>query len=114
MSLLPTRIWLYISFFLSSAEPNDRHAAPYRLGQHARTGDHRAKSGVRRLLRKRWPLPKARLRVILDQAIMGKSGAEGDLLDSVRQTLDERSPAKCPVIPGPKRQIGQNDYRTGK
>jgi hypothetical protein len=28
---------------LSSAEPNDRYTAPYRLGQHARTGDHRAK-----------------------------------------------------------------------
>jgi hypothetical protein len=47
-----------------------------------------------------WPLPKARLGVILDQAIIGKSGAEGDLLDSVRQTLDERSPAKCPAILG--------------
>jgi hypothetical protein len=38
--------------------------------------------------------------VILDQAITEKSGAEGDLLDSVRQTLDERSPAKCLAILG--------------
>jgi hypothetical protein len=44
------------------------------------------------------PLPKARLGVILDHAITGKSGAEGDLLDSVRQTLDERSSVKCPEI----------------
>src|SRR3954467_11755512 len=80
-----------VHFVLSSAEPNDRHAAPYRLGQHARTGDHRAKSGVWRLLRKRWPLPKARLGVILGQAIIGKSEAEGDLLDSVRQTLSYRT-----------------------
>src|SRR4051795_1024092 len=85
---------------LSSAEPNDRHAAPYRLGQHAGTGDHRAKFGVRRLLRKRWPLPKARLGVILGQAITEKSEAEGDFLDSVRQSLDERPPAKCPAIQG--------------
>src|SRR3954471_7774440 len=85
---------------LSSAEPNDRHAAPYRLGQHAGTGDHRAKSGIRRLLRKRCPLPKARFGVILGQAITGKSGAEEDLPDPVRQTLDERSSLKCPAILG--------------
>jgi hypothetical protein len=52
--------------------------------------------------------------VIFDQAIIGKSGAEGDFLDSVRQTLDERSPAKCPAIQGRRRQTGQNDCRTGK
>src|ERR1051325_2377559 len=42
--------------------------------------------------------------VILDQAIIGKSRAEGDLLDSVRQTLDRRSPPNCPLFLGLRRQ----------
>src|SRR3954464_3999974 len=45
---------------------------------------------------------------------MREPWAEGDLLDSVRQTLVERPPAKYPAILGGGRQTGQNDYRTEK
>src|SRR3954467_14783857 len=53
----------------------------------------------------------AALTVIYGHYLAQSTGA-GD--GSVRQTLDERSPAKCPAILGGGRQTGQDDCRTGK
>src|SRR4051794_30920231 len=111
MSLLPTRIWLYISFYPPQNQTTDTLR---RTGWASMPGpviiEQNLASGAP--LRKRWPLPKARLGVIFDQAIIGKSGAEGDLLNSVRQTLGKRPSGFCPEILAYARQIGRSDCRT--
>src|SRR3954449_2631584 len=106
MSLLPTRIWLYISFYPPQNQTTDTLR---RTGWASMPGPVIIEQNLASGASKRWPLPKARLGVIFDQAIIGKSGAEGDLLDSVRQTLDERPPANCPAIRGSGRQTAQDD-----
>src|SRR6476469_10664355 len=85
MSLLPTRIWLYISFYPPQNQATDTlrrtgwasMPGPVIIEQNLASGASCKSDG-------RCQRPAF---VILDQAITGKSGAEGDLLDSVRQTL---------------------------
>src|ERR1051325_2328358 len=106
MSLLPTTTWLYISFYPPQNQTIDTlrrtgwasMPGPVIIEQNLASGASCKSDG-------RCQRPAF---VILDQAIIGKSGAEGDLLDSVRQTLDERSPANCPAIRGSRRQIGRD------
>src|SRR3954447_3191809 len=112
MSLLPTRIWLYISF---SPPQNQTTDTLRRTGWASMPGpviiEQNLASGASCESDGRCQRPAF---VILDQAIIGKSGAEGDFLDSVRQTLDRRSPSSCPSFLGLRRQTGQNDCQTGK